>query len=763
MSNETDTRTVILDQLVYTWAERTLTGTGNGVVLRSSQWPTGISAATDAALADFVEYIPARLQHRLSGGLTPPLGADFWEHPEYGNVVSVHRYLGVDSAGRGGRSIIHVLLDRERRLDALSAMDLCRSQLIATEWDLNSDPVHDMDAVRFIPGQRLEQLPQLDAQLLIMTMSGILENILHGRQIVFTHEQEVDALGLLETCLRILPRSLAKKVTFSTYRGIPQRSKFAVSFASTIFSEVLPKADLQKTYVPLPESDTGQPAAEAIAASISPAAVNAATELLRLREIGSICPPDVSSFVGLEQWISHHRLAVGPSELLDLAGCTALLALPSDTGWVHRDHIIRRAAQIVAGTTQKPTFLGLLTASEKEYFGLALHSQAVAAISSSPSLALNAKHQADALGYPAQRLAELAIPGLDALPLEQPTDNPALAQFISEIAAFLPLSVRVGWVSAGPLFRDALLKEWEPTSRAVATQTWTQPRWARAHSTPAKSVALLHPVSSAGIVAKALADHTASSAAIDSVLEADHEFGDGAFTEVIRRVVKTTPGIPNHHLRRLAECDLLPASILADIKRITDPQKTEKPAFEPAASVRHSAALWPSHEPFQNSMLPQPRQTESAPPQQYSEYRRNTAQEWDHRWQGFAPESSHEPSASARKPWEGTVDQPAIARRRTTVRILAVGFSAVAGYAVAASQWNLIVWPPAVLVLLISVMLTILPIRRQSKPAEKRTSSYRRQRMGVLTGSYSANSLAQSKKGTVNLSRLMRRRSKDSD
>lgn len=740
MKNLAETDTVFLEQLVYTWAEHTLTGTGNGVVLRSSAWPTGNNTAADAALADFVEYLPAKLQHRLGSGRTPPLGADFWQHPEYGNVVAVHRYLGVDSAGRGGRSIVHVFLDRERRLNARSALELCRSQLVAGEWDLKAEPVRDGDGILFVPGQQAKSGNFRNEELLLPSLAGVLEYIIQGRQIVFTHDHDIDALGLLEACLSILPRALASRLTFSTYRGIPQRSKCAVSFASTFFSEVRPKGDPQKTYLHLdaagPEDAQTSREDQPRATGFSAAALDLATELLRLREAGGPeCPADINSVHALDQWLRHYTLALRPVDSLELAECAALLALPAQTSWLHRDQIIERTAILTAAATptwsSQPSFLAVMSATEKDVFGRTLHSVAVAELESSPGRALTAKHQADTLGYPAQRLADLAVPILDRLTPNGPEPEPALKHFIAEIAPFVPLPQRLIWASR-PIFQDLLLSDWKPTAQAVAIRTWTEPQWANDHTPTAKAVALRYPKFCAEYLATALASNAASSGVIDSVLALDHASRDEAFTEVIRNVA-AQPGIQKFQLRRLAACELLPPDTLADILAITEPPPPAAPA-EPAMlpSAPHAAFTpgWPTPTPAPTQHLFRQSQWDSPA----------RSQHWvaADRDLTFAQRAAPAFGPQAQSP---DAQQPATARRRKSVRLVALVLSTIAGYLVADTEWQLFVWLPAVLIVLVSLVVMILPVklatrasarRREKAEAPKKLGTRTRRRMRLF-------------------------------
>lgn len=723
MKNLAETDTVFLEQLVYTWAEHTLTGTGNGVVLRSAAWPTGNSTAADAALADFVEYLPATLQHRLGSGRTPPLGADFWQHPEYGNVVAVHRYLGVDSAGRGGRSIVHVFLDRERRLDARSALELCRSPLVATEWDLKAKPVRDGDGIQFIPGHQAEPGSLTDEELLLPSLAGILEYIIQGRQIVFTHDHDIDALGVLEACLNILPRGLAGTLTFSTFRGIPQRSKCAVSFASTFFSEVRPKADPQKTYLPLdtPASEDAEISREGQppAVGFSAAALDIATELLRLRRAGGPgCPADISTVHALDQWLRHYTLALRPVDSLDLADCAALLALPAQTSWVQRGQIIERAAILTAAATatwsSRPSFLGDMSDPEKEVFGRALHSVAVTELESSPGRALAAKHQADALGYPAQRLAELAVPVLDSLPPEAPEFEPALKQFIAEIVPFVPLPQRLDWTSR-PIFQDVLFKDWKPTALAIATRTWTEPGWAEDHTATARAVALRYPKMSAEYLATALAADTASPDGIDSVLALDGEAHGEAFAEVIRTVIDQ-PGIQMFQLRRLAACGHLAPAMRAGIRAITDP-----PPPAPPEEHRVETPILPrdTYNPYTAFTPGLP-----APAREWTAVERDLT---------FVQRPALSVGAHMQ---DIATQQPAVTRRRKIVRLLALMLSTAAGYLVAATDWELYVWLPAALIVLTSLAVMILPVKLPARAkgtarAGQKAAAKRRLRIGA--------------------------------
>jgi len=221
------------EQLIHTWALQTLEGSGSGVVAASPGWPTARSSL-DPEVAEMVDFLPQGSSLAIQRGTRPPVSVEYLVDARGLPTLTVKRYLGVDAAGRPGRVIVHALLDTSGRLTAGDGLRVARSGALAGDWPLDAAP----DAA----------LPVLDADRLAVRggpmnaiggrrsaafVAVVLDALRTGSPVVI--RGEADPLGLLETALAVLPKSMTAHLTYSTYRADPRRSRALLTFESLEF------------------------------------------------------------------------------------------------------------------------------------------------------------------------------------------------------------------------------------------------------------------------------------------------------------------------------------------------------------------------------------------------------------------------------------------------------------------------------------------------------------------------------------------------
>lgn len=485
-----------LEHLVYTWAERTLTGSGHGVVLRSAGWPTTNDIVSDGALAGLLEYIPSKFIHRLADGRVPPAGVDFWEDPVLGHVVAIRRYLGKDSSGRPGRSIVHVLLDKGRNLTARTAFALAQSEHIVRDWSFTKPPIRQAAPVTYQPSPSIRPSAEVDDTLVYRVLGGILEILGQRRNIVFTQSVETDTVAILGVALAALPEELTKYLTFSTYRGVPIRSNCALSFASASFSDPRPVNDAERLYIPLQASSRSadQGASGSEEQVLDDNSYRLASKVISFRNgRESEYPPGINSIERLDEWLEFHKLISRPTSTLSLADCKSILRLPGDIPMVDRNSIIDRIADLIAVSSTalddpRPV-LTLLNSSERSKLEDSIHSMILNGLEEAPTEAGRLRKRASLMGFSEGGLAKRAAPALTRIAVrnERPLD-PELEEFIKKIAEHVPEEQIISWAE-NVAFHPSVLDRWEPIAQAIAMRTWSEETWMSAHPVAAGAVA----------------------------------------------------------------------------------------------------------------------------------------------------------------------------------------------------------------------------------------------------------------------------------
>lgn len=571
-----------LEHLVYTWAEQTLTGSGHGVVLRSAGWPTTNDIGSDATLANLLEYVPSKFLHRLADNSTPPDGLDFWDDPEHGHVVAVRRYLGNDSAGRPGRFLVHLLLNKARQLTAQTAYSLTQSQHIIRDWPFTAQPVRQANPIVYIPTKANRSESATDSDSLRRVVGGIIEIIGQGQRVTFTQVQDTNVQDVLGAALAILPVELTQKLTFSTYRGVPSRGNFMLSFASSTFSDPPPTSQNGRLYVPL-DSDgkpvpgnTERPNAWPFTAKSN----TLSAQLIALKNSAEPFPPGLVTLRSLEEWLEIRSLAHRPVNTLSMNECATLLRLPvSYSTLVKREKIAERIAELVGNTSvELPNpgrVLELLQPAERSTLEDRIHSMIVSQIERAPAEAKRLWIRASAMGFSDDHLGQHAVPAIARLAARnQLTLNSSTEELMKQLLKHIGKEHLVEWAE-NPAFHSLILNRWEPTAHTIAERLWSSPGWFSTHPVAARGVASRFREESIQVLTKAIFRERPVLASISRAIQQDYALGSTVLADILLTASRN-PRIPAWRLSTLADQREIPEEIRDQLQSIAQERRQPK-------------------------------------------------------------------------------------------------------------------------------------------------------------------------------------------
>lgn len=582
MNVQNEHQHIELEHLVYTWAEQTLTGSGHGVVLRSSGWPTTNDIGSDATLANLLEYVPSKFLHRLADNSTPPDGLDFWDDPEHGHVVAVRRYLGNDSAGRPGRFLVHLLLNKARQLTGQTAYFLTQSQHIIRDWPFTAQPVRQANPIVYVPTTATRSESRTDSESLRRVIGGIIEIIGQGQRITFTQVQNTKVQDVLGAALAILPAELTQKLTFSTYRGVPSRGSFMLSFASSTFSDPAPTSQNGRLYVPL-ESD-GKPApANAERSNAWPFTAKSnvlSAQLIALKNSAEPFPPGLVTLRSLEEWLEIRSLAHRPVNTLSMNESATLLRLPvTYSTLINREKITERIAELAGNTSvELPNpgrVLELLQPAERSTLEDRIHSTIVNQIERAPAEAKRLWIRASAMGFSDDRLGQHAVPAIARLAARhQLTLNPSTEELMKQLFKHIGKEHLVEWAE-NPAFHSFILNLWEPTAHTIAERLWSSPGWFSTHPVAARGVASRFREESIQVLTKAISCEPPVLAPISTAIQQDYAQGSTVLTDILLTASRN-PRIPAWRLSTLADQREMPEEIRDQLQSIAQERRQPK-------------------------------------------------------------------------------------------------------------------------------------------------------------------------------------------
>jgi hypothetical protein len=323
-----DQTRLVCEQLVYTWAEKTLTThyAGLGVVARSPGWPAEFYQG-------FCDYVPSsKLKLLDSGEVSAPVGLARYA-TEHGTLV-VSRRAYPRGHQRPGNYIVHALLDPTGALGAREALALYGSTQLVSTWDPDASQELPQLVVRAEPPLEHPLAAEQLRLLLPVLLEAALRHFRTGERAALQLGSEGDGVAWLRHVAAALPARLAADLTFSTYEPSPAAASAAL---------MLHRPELQAGQ--LPASVRVITAASATAwrddTDDERLALELAEEHLAGRPLSALVDA-VADMRALHGALSHERLAATPFADLTVSDLEALGTVDEEWLAAHLDESLAR-------------------------------------------------------------------------------------------------------------------------------------------------------------------------------------------------------------------------------------------------------------------------------------------------------------------------------------------------------------------------------------------------------------------------------------
>lgn len=261
-----------LAELGYSWANETLAGHhGFGVVATSANWRW----TTSRGPAELAAWLNDEGIDSTAEGM---FAARFMPDHEFGAALVLKRYLGKDTGGRVGRFLVRVIVDADRRMGALFALQLALQELPAMDWPVSERPTRDIPPPELRPVAM--PTPTTDElALMLQVLSDPTPMQVRGG---------ASPLSYAARTLAHLPVELSTSLSFSTYE-----SKYGGTRCLLLRSNGEPgAAPSLATLVTQSAQQTATP---------EPGLRTLAADYLRL--VATMSPPRVGTVADLHRWV----------------------------------------------------------------------------------------------------------------------------------------------------------------------------------------------------------------------------------------------------------------------------------------------------------------------------------------------------------------------------------------------------------------------------------------------------------------------------
>ncbi len=271
-----------VEEWIYTWARAHETGSGFGVVLRTTGWPSKLFDSDELRSLLMTMEHGQRIQNPRPG-----LTYVFSRHVGSGTLLVAKTPVGEDGAGRPGNYVVHAIYDQSGSLGALDLVDLVGSGAFETRRLVDHPPQIAVPPREF-------DVPDSWAHLM---------NEAHGEQMGPTifDQNDFGSLASVEAALlrgcTVAPADLVNQVEINSARDASQvvsTFKFALPFGATESNEWWQRRNQSQSYW-----------------------------IAEVRElVANLRPPqDLSTSELVEQWRTHSPL----SDLRHAAVCAELV------------------------------------------------------------------------------------------------------------------------------------------------------------------------------------------------------------------------------------------------------------------------------------------------------------------------------------------------------------------------------------------------------------------------------------------------------
>lgn len=287
-----------VEQLVYAWARRGLTGkTGFSPVATSAGW----GPVVPADLADLVGGPVAQGLADAALANDPPVHSVDLRATPRGLALAVKHLTGHDSGGRSGPYVAHVLLDPDGELDVEDALSRAVAGDLRTSWSPDEPPD---PALPDLPHPSLPVADDVSAAELEEALALVLHTALNDGHLVVQERFRAGRERALLAAVRLVAPGWRARLTFATHEPAPKTSTVAICFTDDRFNDRSVHGRLRKTWVSAGE----------LAAVLDPLALRAAAVIADERRL---LDAEVSA-EALGTWLTKPTLAErDPAELTD--------------------------------------------------------------------------------------------------------------------------------------------------------------------------------------------------------------------------------------------------------------------------------------------------------------------------------------------------------------------------------------------------------------------------------------------------------------
>jgi hypothetical protein len=230
------------EQLIYTSAERTLTGrSGLGAVACSRHWPFDTTTDPRAGLARRVSFLRQGASRVASEG-TPPQSLNFLRSGS-GTLVILKTLIGRDRTGRPGNFVVHALLDQKNQLMPWDALAILAQGDLVCDYDPGRPPNPGLDPFVVNPSDSIwtpqgsltsRELKTLTSALPLLIQALWMQEITDAKVVVLAPPDS--GTSLVGHLLAAVPLGVASRVTFSTLEVDIDKSEADLCFLNPQFS-----------------------------------------------------------------------------------------------------------------------------------------------------------------------------------------------------------------------------------------------------------------------------------------------------------------------------------------------------------------------------------------------------------------------------------------------------------------------------------------------------------------------------------------------
>ncbi|WP_284982380.1 hypothetical protein [Arthrobacter sp. efr-133-TYG-118] len=322
---------VRLEQLIYTWANQTLTGQGFGVVGCSPGWPIR-GEHNQGGLGGQVRYLRQGAASLIREGNAAPEAVAYRTDPEIGRILLVKLYLGQDSHGRDGRYLVHALADRGNVLNPLTALLLACSPAIVRSWPLDAAPNKHLPPIILplspAPAPPLEAEEREQVRVIL---EALLDYIAAGTRSIVISQNATRVPVLLAHALGCLPHRMQDKISFSTFESSPRDCGDALIFASPSYSDCRSIGrDQTIRHLPASPADVTESKFTELSRDLIERTSETRDELPDLETVRGL-----ESYLRAETYFSKEIQQLSPEQTIELFGS------PLAHRWLSRPHAIQ--------------------------------------------------------------------------------------------------------------------------------------------------------------------------------------------------------------------------------------------------------------------------------------------------------------------------------------------------------------------------------------------------------------------------------------